>query len=264
MLRRTLGFALMLSGLLALSALLVPAATPAYAGPALQPSPRPTIVPTSQSRGDDYDYADPPEMGRVTGTVIDLRTGAPMAGRVVRVGTLELVTDANGNYDTWVPAGDYPVALPVGAEEGTAAQDVTMAKVWGEDVVVVHLFYTSLAPAAEATATVAPTIPPMLAPTLAPTIVPTIAPAPADEPVALPAELPVTAVDEEPASLPVTGDEMIDPRAVALGGAALLAVGAALMLMPHKTPARAMAVATARRRRQRAEELLAELLRRDV
>lgn len=240
-----------------------PAPTSVAAMPALQPSPRPTLIPTPEFRGgDDYDYKDPPAMGRITGTVIDLRTGAPIAGRTVRVGEAEVTTDSNGNYDLWVVAGEYPVALSIASADGTVAQDVTTATVWGNDVVVVHLFYTSVAPAQAPTATVAPPATPV----------------PAAPPVALPDNLPQTSVDEDappvarpagsatarPSALPVTGDEPFDAQSVVLSGLALLAVGATLMLLPRRAPARVGAQGSrALRRRKSAEELLRELLRRE-
>jgi hypothetical protein len=244
--RMLLGFALILCGLAALSMAVVgPAPIPAAAGPALQPSPRPTLIPTPDHRGDDYNYADPAPMGRITGTVIDLRTGAPAVGKLVRVGEVEVTSDSNGNYDTWVAAGEYPVALSIAAADGTIAQDVTTATVWGNDTVVVHLFYTSLVPAQ------APTAP-----------APTAVPAPTAPPLALPAD-PAPPV-AQPASLPVTGVELLDPQSVVLGGLALLALGATLMLMPRRAPAR-LGVGASRvlRRRESAEDLLRELLRRD-
>lgn len=236
--RQLLGFALALVGLLAIGMAIGPAPTPAAAMPALQPSPRPTLVPTPVSG--DYDYPDPPPMGRITGTVIDLRTGAPAPGKTVRVGESLVTSDSNGNYDIWVPKGEYPVALSIPEAEGIAAQNVTLATVWGNDTVVVHLFY--IGPAA-------------MAPTAAPTAAPAVAPT---------AELPVAVVDE-PSSLPVTGiEELVDPRSAALGGLALLALGAALMLMPRHAPARVgVGASRALRRRKSAEDLLRELLRRD-
>lgn len=253
----------MLLGLITLSlgAAVGPAPEPAAAMPALQPSPRPTLIPTPDFRGDDYDYPDPPAMGRITGTVIDLRTGAPAPGLKVRVGEAEVVSDENGNYDIWVEAGQYPVVLALAETEGIAAQDITMATVWGDDVVVVHLYYLSPVPAQEPTPTALP---------------PTATPVPAEPPLAMPGDLPDTSVEraapasrpatsaERPTTLPVTGVELLDPSAVALGGLALLAVGATLMLMPRRAPARVnQEAARALRRRKRAEDLLRELLRRD-
>ncbi|NTU84351.1 MAG: carboxypeptidase-like regulatory domain-containing protein [Chloroflexales bacterium] len=253
--RQLTGFALMLCGLLALglgfSVGFIP--TPAAAMPALQPSPRPTLVPTSDARGDDYDYPDAPLMGRITGTVIDIRTGTPAAGKRVMIGERVLTSDSNGNYDIWVEAGQYPVSLTLGEGEGTVAQAPTMAMVWGNDVVVVHLFFTSLAPAPAATAT---------APAATATALPV--PTPVAPPVALPDDLPDSSVEAKPSNLPVTGDELIDPQSLVLGGLALLALGASLMMLPRRAPARVgVSAPRARRRRQSAKELLEELLRRD-
>lgn len=257
--RQLTGFVLMVFGLLALGLGFTVGPTPASvaAMPALQPSPRPTLIPTPDSRGDDYDYADPAAMGRITGTVIDIRTGAPASGKQVLVGETELVTDSSGNYDTWQVAGEYRVSLSLGEGEGTPAQDSTLAKVWGNDTVVVHLFFTSLAPTPVATATAPPVATPVA-------IVE-----------ALPGDLPRTSVEgrtsspsgaslEEPASLPVTGDELIDPQSLVLGGLALLALGASLMMLPRRAPARVSVMAPRPRpRRLSAKELLEELLRRD-
>jgi hypothetical protein len=176
-------------------------------------------------------------LGRITGTVIDLRTSAPAPGKTVRVGDSVVTSDSNGNYDIWVKKGEYPVSLSLGEVEGVAAQTVTMATVWGNDTVVLHLFY--IGPAL-------PTPPPAI---LAPTVAPAVAPA---------------VVEAEPVSLPITGDEFLDPQSVALGGLALLALGGALMLLPRRSPARVGAGASrALRRRKSAEDLLRELLRRD-
>lgn len=233
--RQLLGFALALLGLFAIGVAIGPAPTPAAAMPALQPSPRPTLVPTPGG-GDDYDYPNAPPMGRITGTVIDLRTSAPSSGKTVRVGDQDVTSDSNGNYDIWVERGEYPVSLSIAEREGVAAQGVTMATVWGNDVVVVHLYFISPL-AATPVATAAP------APTVAPPV----------------------ALVEEPVSLPVTGiEDWLDPRGVALGGLALLALGGALMLLPRRAPARVGSGASrVLRRRKSAEELLRELLRRD-
>jgi hypothetical protein len=255
--RQLTGFALMLFGLLALGLgfTVGPAPLPAAAMPALQPSPRPTLIPTPDFRGDDYDYADPPAMGRITGTVIDIRTGAPAPGKQVLVGEAAVTSDSNGNYDVWLPVGQYPVALTLGAGEGTVAQAPTEATVWGNDIVVVHLFFTSLAPLPAATATALPTP----APTL--TALPNDLP---DSSVAAERESrPDPSVAAEPGSLPVTGDELIDPQSLVLGGLALLALGASLMMLPRRAPARVGAPAPRPRRRKSAQELLEELLRRD-
>ncbi len=123
-------------------------------------APRPTPVP-------------PP--GRITGTVIDQRTGMPTPGVMVSVGTHELLTDSNGNYDVngLVP-GRYVVTLMPTVAQGTAAQGPVTVTVAAGQTVVQHLFFFSPAP-------VQPTV-------NAPTTVP---PTPSATPV-VPATLPVT------------------------------------------------------------------------
>src|SRR5690242_15525001 len=86
----------------------------------LQPSPRPAIDPLKRHNGASL------AMGHVTGTVIDQRTGAPAAGVVVSVGGDRVTTDANGNYDHWLPVGDYLVALELAGEQGVTEQDAVM------------------------------------------------------------------------------------------------------------------------------------------
>ncbi|MEI6179875.1 MAG: carboxypeptidase-like regulatory domain-containing protein [Chloroflexales bacterium] len=122
-------------------------------------APRPTPVP-------------PP--GRITGTVIDQRTGAPTPGVTVTVGTHTLLTDSNGNYDVngLVP-GRYVVTLILTAAQGTAAQGPVTVTVAAGQTVVQHLFFFSPAPAE-------PTV-----------SAPTTAPTPSATPV-VPATLPVT------------------------------------------------------------------------
>ena len=58
--------------------------------PSLQPSPRPAINPVRSGNGTAV------QMGHVTGTVIDQRTGAPTAGVSVTIGGVTVTTDANG------------------------------------------------------------------------------------------------------------------------------------------------------------------------
>jgi LPXTG-motif cell wall-anchored protein len=64
-----------------------------------------------------------PRLGRIVGTVIDLTTGAPVAGMTVRINDQELLTDTNGNYgrENLMP-GTYVVELIVPPERGTSVQ----------------------------------------------------------------------------------------------------------------------------------------------
>jgi hypothetical protein len=135
--------------------------------PLLAPSPRPTLGPTARPRGDSNPGVG---MGRITGTIIDLTTGAPMAGVKVNIGGVVVSSDANGNYDLWVAAGPYSVALVLDASQGEVAQGQQMIDVTTGATVIVHLnFRSPQAPAATpVAANSAPAVP----------VEPTAAPAP--------------------------------------------------------------------------------------
>lgn len=80
--------------------------------------------------------------GRITGTIIDLTTSAPMPGVAVRVGDRILVSDANGNYDrSGLPPGTYDVVLAMPADWGTPAQTLIRIELAEGATVVQHLFY---------------------------------------------------------------------------------------------------------------------------
>lgn len=115
--------------------------------------PRPTLVPvpTEVPQDDDKNDALAP-VGRITGTVIDLATGAPAPAVAVTVGGVVVQTDANGNYDlNGLPAGTYQVALSLTAEQGAAAQEPINLSLEPGAVLVQHLAYRSPAPPAAAT-----------------------------------------------------------------------------------------------------------------
>ncbi|WP_129627968.1 hypothetical protein [Candidatus Oscillochloris fontis] len=107
--------------------------------------------------------------GRLTGTVIDLRTGIPATGITVAVGDQTISTDSNGNYDIWLVSGNYTLDLVLTAQQGTAIQPAQVVAVGAGDTVVVHLFFRSTEP----TVTVQPVIQPTA--TLVP-VVPTSVP----------------------------------------------------------------------------------------
>lgn len=113
---------------------------------ALQPSPRPALDPIKSSEGAAI------AMGHITGTVIDQRTGAPMPGIAVLVGDTAVTTDANGNYDRWLPVGSYSVALQLGTAQGTPAQGSLTVAVAANTATVQHLSFTSPAPSPAAPA----------------------------------------------------------------------------------------------------------------
>ncbi|MFQ3632236.1 carboxypeptidase-like regulatory domain-containing protein [Roseiflexus sp.] len=83
--------------------------------------PRPTLTPVVISE----EPQRVPRPGRIVGTVIDLTSGAPASGLIVRINNEELITDANGNYgrDNLAP-GTYAVELIVPLERGVPAQSV--------------------------------------------------------------------------------------------------------------------------------------------
>jgi hypothetical protein len=133
--------------------------------PLLAPSPRPTLAPTARPRGD----SNPGDgMGRITGTIIDLTTGAPAAGVKVNIGGVVVSSDANGNYDLWVAAGPYSVALVLDAGQGEAAQGQQMVDLAAGATVIVHLSFRSPPVATPIAANSAPAVP----------VEPTAAPAP--------------------------------------------------------------------------------------
>jgi hypothetical protein len=135
--------------------------------PTLTPAP-PTAQPTAKPQERERDRPTAVALsGRITGTVIDLATGAPASGVSVRVGDAIVVTDSNGNYDRpGLPAGSYVVALVL--SEGTApAQEPITLQLGSAQTVIQHLAFRPAAAVA------------------------TAAPAPAPQP-AMPTELPAT------------------------------------------------------------------------
>jgi hypothetical protein len=242
--RQMASFALMVCGALTLALGLTVAPTPTTvaAMPALQPSPRPTLQPTPDFiPGNDNDEPTPVPYGRVTGTVIDSRTGAPAANMLVVVGDSMVLTDGNGNYDRWVPAGSYRVQLQLRDGEGIAAQGAQEVAVSSSGTAVMHLFFSSpelLAPTAapEPTAVPTPVVPVMAEEQPAPGLIVAEAQAASIAPAASPGSLPDTA-----------GGTSI-PGSLVLGGALLFAIGMLLQLRPRRPAARGEADARMLRR----------------
>jgi hypothetical protein len=263
--RQMMSFTLMACGVIALAMgmTVAPAPTPAAAMPALQPSPRPTLMPTAVLEEEEEDKDPTPvPFGRITGTVIDSRTGAPAAEKLVVVGDSVVYSDGNGNYDRWVAPGVYSVGLQLRSGEGVPAEGMQPLTVDPGATVVHHLYFTSALPATPTAEALAPTEAPV-----AVLAVPTpVAVA------ALPDELPDTSTAIVPASLPSTaiGGAAV-PGAFMLVGALLFGVGALLQVRPRRRAA-AEAKADARMLRrmlsstpkQSPEETLEDLLRRDV
>ena len=174
------GIVLIISGVGALPAL---GAEPQIV--ALQPSPRPAIEPVGQAGGSGV------QMGHVTGTVIDQRTGAPAPGITVRVGDATVTTDANGNYDHWVAVGAYTVALSLSPAQGEAVQGAVTVTIQPNSATIQHLSFISPAPATSVVAGA-----PAAAPKLVPTVHADAAPTPA---VDAPKRLPRTGSEGSPA-----------------------------------------------------------------
>jgi hypothetical protein len=146
----------------------IPAQGAAPTRPMLQPSPRPPLQPTASSK----ELTVAVDQGHITGTVIDLTTGAPMPGIMVDVGGTIVVSDANGNYDRWLSVGPHTVALVLASEQGAPAQDVMTVEVQPNASTVQHLNFRS--PVA------------VVAPTATPVVVKEAAPAAAKGPKRLP------------------------------------------------------------------------------
>lgn len=228
--RQMVSFVCMVAGVLviALGINLAMVATPASAGPMLQPSPRP---PLPEDRGGSDPTPVPP--GAITGTVIDLTTGAPASGVNVNVEGVIVTTDSNGNYErNNLPVGTYTVNLELDGR-GVPAQRALQIEVGGGDRVVVHLFfYSQLTPTP-----MPPTATPPAA--MAPTSTP-LPPPPSSGQV--PPELPETSRNQLPSTLPVTaGGAYASPLPVIALGSLLLVFGLVLQIWPHWQRRRAAA-----------------------
>jgi hypothetical protein len=182
MVRRKIGSTLAACGIVMLlfgmSALPAQGAAPSPVR--MAPSPRPALSPNRGSSGAVL-------MGHITGTVIDLNSGAPAAGVAVNVGGVTVWSDANGNYDRWLPVGTYTVTLALSDGQGAPAQDTQTVPVLADVATIQHLNFRGQQPAL-----VAPTAGAAAAqPAAAPTAVAGAAPAGADAAMT-PKRLPVT------------------------------------------------------------------------
>lgn len=168
MLRRNIGRTFVICGtlMLVLGMSTLPASGAEPGLPLAQPSPRPTLVPTATipaptatpapSNDRNLPPADPGVgPGHITGTIIDLSSGAPAPGIPVNVGSVTVFSDANGNYDHWLPAGAYSVALALAPDRGTPAQTAQTVTLAQGTTVVLHLNFRGW-PAASAPPTPTP------------------------------------------------------------------------------------------------------------
>jgi hypothetical protein len=144
--------ALGIGGLLALAALALSFSAGPASAQTQDPPPRPTLTPapaltpTPAQRAPHRQDQPQAPAGRITGTVIDEATGAPMPGVMVVVGDTTVTTDANGNYDrSGLPAGSYWVALAEG--QGAVSQDAATVALDAGATVVHHLLFRRPLPA---------------------------------------------------------------------------------------------------------------------
>lgn len=147
-------FALALGGLL----LLAPAGSAAQELPPRPTPPTATVAPTATPvvTATPETTATPapaeeerrrprptPAPGRITGTVIEQRSGAPAPGMTVYVGGVAVTSDASGNYvRDGLPPGQYTVWLAAGPAGISPAQPVLLAEVAPGATVVQHLAFT--------------------------------------------------------------------------------------------------------------------------
>src|SRR5262245_11817600 len=134
MVRRKIGSTLAACGIVMLlfGMSVLPAQGAAPSPVRMAPSPRPALAPDKRS-------TDALLMGHITGTVIDLGSGAPAPGVAVNVGGAIVQSDANGNYDHWLPVGTYTVTLALADGQGVPAQDVMTVAVLADAATVQHL-----------------------------------------------------------------------------------------------------------------------------
>jgi hypothetical protein len=115
--------------------------------------PLPTRAPQS---GGDPRPAD--ATGRITGSVIDITTGAPAPGIAVVVGDVSVKTDQNGNYDrNGLTAGTYLIRLDLQPSQGMPEQGALQIDLAAGATVVQHLAFKSQ-PVMTPTVVVAPPV----------------------------------------------------------------------------------------------------------
>lgn len=123
----------------------------------LPPRP-PTAVPLpTRAPESGGDHSTPAATGRITGTVIDLTTGAPAPGIAVVVGDITVKTDQNGNYDrNGLAEGAYPIQLDLQPSQGMPEQGLLQVDLATGATIVQHLAFRSQPSAAPTTAAAPP------------------------------------------------------------------------------------------------------------
>lgn len=105
---------------------------------------RPTLTPVPQPSSSSEERPTAVPSGRITGTVIDVTTGAPAPGITVSVGGVLITSDSNGNYDrSGLSAGDYQVALVLTSAQGQAEQGTITVSLADGATAVQHLRFRS-------------------------------------------------------------------------------------------------------------------------
>jgi hypothetical protein len=106
----------------------------------LPPRPAPIATPTPEEPETPRERPTPVPLGRITGTVIDLTTGAPAPGVTVYVGGEPTYSDASGNYlRDGLPAGGYTIWMPAGPGLPRPAQPLLLVELGPGETVTQHL-----------------------------------------------------------------------------------------------------------------------------
>lgn len=117
--------------------------------PTLEATTAPQPTQTSEpKKNEKHKSRTPVPTGRITGTIIDLVSGAPTSGIGVLVGNVLVYSDANGNYErVSLPAGTYTVTLMLPSAQSVAAQGVLAVQLPAGGNVIQHLaFYSAPTP----------------------------------------------------------------------------------------------------------------------
>ncbi len=241
--RRMISYSMMICGVIALviGFTLLPLPAQSTAAPALQPSPRPTLPPPVLIPA----TPTPLPMGRITGTIIDLRTNAPATGIAVQIGEALVYSDGDGNYDRWVESGYYRLALNLNPDQGSPAQPPLEIAVGPGDTVVAHLFFTSPAPntAVSPDLTIeAPTAEPASPPAVIPALPETVPPKLPYTGIATDSDTtPAIAIDQQPTRLPRTATTTpFNAQFWFIVGFILLAGGLGLQFWPVRQPSQSV------------------------
>lgn len=249
---RMMGTVSLLTGVLMLAGWLSAFAAPTVsAAPLLQPSPRPPIDRDRNSEdGGHKNQSQAEAYGHVTGTVINTTTGAPVPGVNVNVGGVLVTSDANGNYDCYVPAGDQTVVLALDPGQGMPMTGPQTVQVRSGEATVAHLAFADNTNVVPTTAPAEPTPMPTETPAAPPTMIagaslpnnlPTTGGPKAQKP-AIRASTSAAAPLSAPKHLPRTAEPATYPWTWPLAALALVMFGAYVLAKPTRAAATAHAL----------------------